>query len=92
MGTEMSIYSLVFLCSLCFIRSMDSTCGVYLSTYGTHVICMVHDYMGLCSLLPGKQILISKYLARREVGWIRMATDYNYYIQAVALCLVMDNI
>ena len=38
----------------------------------------------VCSLLPGNQILISKYLARRGVEqWIRMATDYNYYMYVV---------
>ena len=34
-----------------------------------------------CSLLPGNQILISKYQARRGVEqWIRMATDYKIVV------------
>ena len=40
--------------------------------------------MGLCSPLPGNQILISKYLARRGVvvsrGQSRMATDYKIVV------------
>ena len=43
--------------------------------------------MGICSPLPDNQILIRKYLARREGGvrggveqWIQMATDYKIVV------------
>ena len=61
---------------MCFIHGC---CSVYQFILDVHVryIDTVH-----CSLLPGNQILISKYLVRRGgvEQWIRMATDYKIVV------------